>query len=423
MPVQILEIVAKRKANPMAWVRLTDFETKPAGTTTTAWLMQQPNVSIYCLDHASRQAIFVETAVSADLTAHPFFFQAQYEHAQRLLAVSYDEFIEMGRQSSAEGDDLILIYSVGRCGSTLLANVLKQVDGMYNLSEPDVFTDILRLREPDGSQDDLVRALLRSVLVSLRQPVAQGAYSGWSIKFRSYGIELADLIAEAMPAAKVLFLYREAESWLTSTIRAFDKLNSAEYSVGTAVERRYYRLAQRLRAVGADRWAGPLVRRIDRRAGMLSAHALTIRTRFAPLLQHYLPQLAAGELSRVELIVLGWLSGMQRYLDLHAQGLPMLAVRYEALIAAQETAVRHIFAYCDLPPATVASALQAFAVDSQAGTSIARTAVRSQTPILTPAQQAAVRRMIAQHPDIGAPDALLPGTWRLAAPVVEYASD
>ena len=54
----------------------------------------------------------------------------------------------------------------------------------------------------------------------------------WAIKFRSFGIEIADLMFKCFPNAKALFLYRNAETWLKSAFKAFlnpDDLNSPEY--------------------------------------------------------------------------------------------------------------------------------------------------------------------------------------------------
>jgi len=44
---------------------------------------------------------------------------------------------------------------------------------------------------------------------------------GWVIKFRSFTIELGDLLHKHFPNTRNIFLYRNAEPWLNSMLRAF----------------------------------------------------------------------------------------------------------------------------------------------------------------------------------------------------------
>jgi hypothetical protein len=67
----------------------------------------------------------------------------------------------------------ILIYSVCRCGSTLVSQALNQADGVVSFSEPDVYTQILMLREADGSSDPEVSALVRSCTKIICAPTTQ----------------------------------------------------------------------------------------------------------------------------------------------------------------------------------------------------------------------------------------------------------
>ena len=57
-----------------------------------------------------------------------------------------------------------MIYSVGRCGSTLLSKVFNQVDTVLSLSEPDVFSQIVGMRNPDRSNDEEVIGLLKACI-------------------------------------------------------------------------------------------------------------------------------------------------------------------------------------------------------------------------------------------------------------------
>ena len=88
--------------------------------------MEQPTVSLYCLDHANQRALFVDTPPEVDLLQAPFYFIAQYQAAQRLIAVPYATLHALAREVELDPQRIILFYSTGRCGSTLFSHVLNQ---------------------------------------------------------------------------------------------------------------------------------------------------------------------------------------------------------------------------------------------------------------------------------------------------------
>ena len=56
-----------------------------------------------------------------DLLQAPFYFIAQYEAAQRVIAVPYDTFHALARKIEIDPKRILLFYSTGRCGSTLFS--------------------------------------------------------------------------------------------------------------------------------------------------------------------------------------------------------------------------------------------------------------------------------------------------------------
>ena len=109
-------------------------------------------MSLYCLNHASRQAIFAELPPGIDLASAPFYYQAQFDHAQRLVAVPYAEFHQLAETIPLDLSRLILIHNIGRCGSTLLSSAFNQLDGVISFSEPDVFANFVALRHEDRAE-------------------------------------------------------------------------------------------------------------------------------------------------------------------------------------------------------------------------------------------------------------------------------
>ena len=121
MNTRMLTIAGKRRENPIAFVSLNDFEHHDAGATDPRAVLEQPNTSLYCLDHQNKRAIFVVTSPGVNLSEAPFYYQAQYQHAQSLIAVPYETLHELVDDVPVDPERMIFIYSVGRCGSTLVS--------------------------------------------------------------------------------------------------------------------------------------------------------------------------------------------------------------------------------------------------------------------------------------------------------------
>lgn len=71
-----LIIDAKAKASPFTIVSVDDFQTHPGQPLDPHSILERPDVSLYCIDHGNRQAIFVQTAPEVDLLQAPFYFRA-----------------------------------------------------------------------------------------------------------------------------------------------------------------------------------------------------------------------------------------------------------------------------------------------------------------------------------------------------------
>ena len=376
---QVLNINDKIRSNPTAFVSLRDFDVTPGGTVSLKAIAQNPNITLYALNHFDREAIFVETPPEVDLSQRPFLYQAQYDNAIRLYRMSYKSFLKLANLMRQPAKQLILIHSVGRCGSTLLSTVFNNLDDVLSLSEPEAFTEIVKRREPDGRNDEEMAQLLDAVIQVQCRPTNQIAPKMYAIKFRSFSTVMIDLLHRVAPDAKHIFLYRNAEDRARSIARAF-------------------------KTVEAENEA-------------MDAANLRVRSKFVPLLNQYADRATDGTLSKVAFSMLAWLSGMQKYMELHAEGVPMCAVRYEEMIAEPEQIVRTLFAYCDLPtsPERIALGVKAFERDSQQGSSLARKNLKQDAQNqLTEAHLEEIHQLLAEHPTIHTADFILPGTIQIS---------
>jgi Sulfotransferase family len=269
---------------------------------------------------------------------------------------------------------LILIYSVGRCGSTLVSHLLNQAKGVVSLSEPDVYTQLLTRRAADGSHDPELRALLRSCTQVLCASTARSrGASAWALKFRSFVIELGDLLYHNFPEAKVIFLYRHAESWARSMARAFHVFDPQIEPLLAALQ--------------------PLFPR-----GIPAGAAHTVQE--------------PAPLSPLALVTYLWVSVMERCVDLQRQGVPMFVARYEDLQAAPHEVLDALLAYCRIAASDAGGIDRVLAQDSQAGTSLSREDVQASTSEFGAQHVADMHRLMRAYSSILTPDFVVPETFR-----------
>ena len=373
MKARILNIESRRRKNHLGITSPADFYFSEGDTIDAQVVIESPNISLYCLDHEYKRAIFAETHADVDLSQAPFYYQAQYESAVRLFAVPYEELHRLANDIHLDSKCLILIYSVGRSGSTLLSTALNQVDNIVSLSEPDIYTQLVAIREWDGGNDAEVSELLQSCTKVLCKSHKQSSLPfTWAIKFRSFGIETADLMFKHFPGAKNIFLYRDAETWLKSAARAFvqDDVNSTEY----------------LAAMQAS--LSPLVPLIDK---------------------HFSEK--GVPLSIANMGMLMWLSVMECCLKLNQQGVPMLAIRFKELNSLPKQTIEEVFKYCDIPTTDLEVVFKILDRDSQAGTVLSRANIQKNTVELPDDFMTEAGRTLLEHPTIQTPHFIVPNTW------------
>lgn len=367
MRAAVLNIVEKVKPFEVVPAQLENFVVEEVETQPAQIILDHPHISLYCLDDASRRAIFVETPPDVDLLQAPFYYDAQYQHAQRLYALSYEDFHQLAQE--VEAANLILIHSIGRCGSTVISQAFSTVAGVRSLSEPDVYTQIHMLRHVDKTRD----AEFAQLLQSCTRLLGKGTPT-LVIKFRGMCIHIGDLLYQVLPQATNLFLYRHAESWA----------RSMGIAMATLEERR-----------------------------TPSVDVPMYRRAIAPLSIPF-AQRHGRESSRVEMTALMWLSMLDSYLKLCDAGMPFLAIRYEDIQMHPKDVLAAIFDYCGLSQADIDTAFTVFAKDSQAGSVLSRASRQERLGApLDEVDYAQMSAVLQEHPVIQSPDFILPNTFNV----------
>ena len=371
MTANLLVIKARKRPDPFAVAAPSDFEFEVGETIDPPLVVTNPRITLYCLDHANQRALFVENAPGVDLSQAPFFYQAQYENTINLYGVSYDTLHQLAEGIPLDGQQLMLVYSTGRSGSTLIGFALNAVDGVVGISEPDVFTQLVSLRDWDGSNEAEISALVKSCMKFLCKPTEQIPVPvAWSIKFRSFSIELGDLLYKHFPDAKVVFLYRQLESWAVSTMRAFIENDTIEL-------RTWFQM-----------WLATLVPSIAKHARE-NGSILSLFTMGAMM----------------------WTSILERYMELLERGVPMLAIRFEDIKSAPQEATRKIIEFCEFSNVDLESVYKVLEKDSQAASNISQELLAGRDFDLTDAHRADFAQVLQAHPVIHSGDFIVPLTW------------
>lgn len=217
----ISEIRKKTWQRPASGVWPHDFWTHEMTIRTLAEIEQLPNLSLYCFDHSARHALFVETPPETDLTAAPVYYRGQYENARRFASVPYELLNAFCRGVECSP---IFIFSIGCSGATLLWKLFELTPGVESVSEPGAHIQISALRGSTrhkfaAIRDRRLTDLLRWATNCLQKTVPHGDQRALVVKLPSRCMGIADMVPQAFPNAKLIFLHRGREEWARESVR------------------------------------------------------------------------------------------------------------------------------------------------------------------------------------------------------------
>ncbi|HYS57646.1 MAG TPA: hypothetical protein VEM34_05845 [Burkholderiales bacterium] len=179
----------------LAFISGPDDFSLGAGRAVDSSRMFEPDVSPYCFDLANRTLLCVSTP---DISGATFFYQAQRQYARSVIRVPFESL--PGGPASP-----VLIFSIGRCGSTLLVKALEAA-GVRVASEPDFYTQAASHQPLDSS----LRSAIAGATRLLRYSV---------VKLRLECNRAPLLIASALDSPRIMFILRDPVDWAASLRR------------------------------------------------------------------------------------------------------------------------------------------------------------------------------------------------------------
>ncbi|MCX7287721.1 MAG: hypothetical protein NTW20_09220 [Rhodobacterales bacterium] len=372
MPAHVHDVLATR--TPVGWANVDDFDLGPATSVPARLVIDQPGWALYGLDHARNLAVFTDLPAGTDLADSPFAYATQHRLARRVLTLPLEE-VEGLADLAPPVPRVILIFSIGRCGSTLLSHALNTVPGVWCLSEPDAFSTLIlqhynSTRRSSFPRDQIIRLIRACTRLQFRPPAGRQA-DVFAMKFRSQALFHADLYHQALPDAACVFLYRDALGWANSVYGMMRQYGSSDSLTGDDRT-----LCWSIFTAASD--PGSLADVID-----LAAPEVPVELALGP----------------------AWACNMAEYTRHLQAGVPFVALRYNEFNRDREAQLARMLRHCSLPPEHAANALQAFERDSQSGTHLAREVTTERLPRDRLDRLAAVLSCL---PDFAAPDLILP---------------
>jgi len=112
-----------------------------------------------------------------------------------------------------------LIYHVSRCGSTLIANLLRQLDNAIVLSEPSPVDSVMRAHHTNPSITEAQRVEWVQAMVSALAQKKSAELDRVYIKTDAWHLILDRVLDQAFPETPSIILYRDPIEVLASTMK------------------------------------------------------------------------------------------------------------------------------------------------------------------------------------------------------------
>lgn len=327
--------------------------------------------------------LFLRIPEEVDPTRAVFLYHTMRLEATHVVVVPMADFYRMAGSHVGHGHDIVWLYNVGRCGSTLLSHAISDATPSTGLSETAYHLQVLRLRR-HMTDDERIRYMAAMTHWYADRYGPKGGDGALVIKIPHPCMVIHDLIDASVPEARSMFMYRDA----TKVVRSQERVAGSIH--------------------GKSRWAFHLpvfhwfaafiatILSIPFRSWFAVVDTALRGTRSATLVRRH------GFLAALTLM---WIVYVHMFMAMRDRR-DVPAVRYEDITPETFPA---ILERMRLGPVDRVALRNVMGRDSQAGTALSR---KRKGIALTDDDVITVRAIVQDHTSIGAPDVVLPGTMR-----------
>lgn len=177
------------------------------------------------------KALFVVTKPGMDVYSSalsPFVYQTQFTHGTQILSISLENFLRFGDELDEPKSNIVLLSNIGRCGSTLLSQMMEAVPNTITMSEPEGLSGGMPCslkRMSKLSVEDRNKLIGVALKVQCKER-RSCRVDHIVIKPRSFLISVTGIIAEQCPYVQHVFLHRDPRKNIASFIAMISSVSS-----------------------------------------------------------------------------------------------------------------------------------------------------------------------------------------------------
>ena len=327
----VLDIVAQHQFDILHTFAIEDFICTHNRFESPGYVLDNDHISLLTINDTD--AIFVEAKHEGQLLwkseFSPFIRNSQVENCRRLIVVPLPAFHRMSEELGDPKGQLVFLFNTGRCGSTLLTHMLEHTGVCVAVSEPDAAQILTRWYRRRGDSESL-RQVTRDCVRWLCRPYKAIKPTTYVVKISGTSSCAAPILTTVFPDSRCVYVYRNVVPMAQSAYRASCMLPSLglTYILG--------KHSARLTEMAVNMIGFP---------GMDYRFRLYDNLTFGVLL-----------LIRTAL----------PYLELRRRGFPVVAVRYEDIVADPEYVFRRLLEFCGIPASLATAGLDTMKIDSSA---------------------------------------------------------
>lgn len=334
MPSSLHQIKSRKRDSPLDFSLIEQFELDAGQEVSSQIIIDERIWHPYTIDVENQALVFLDMPADIDLSQETFVYPRQFEEATRLLLVPFSDLMTLSEQVRIP-ENITFIFSIGRCGSTLLHQIFNQIEGVSSYSEPDPTTTLsLHWQEQAMSEapiGDIVEATTKLQIHTLTK-----SSNHVVLKFRGQVSVLMPHYFKRFPNANHIFMYRKPLNWARSMHRFLRVFHQDE---------------------------------------KVSIEVINYLTRmFSPEIKLQISNYVDVSREHFELAEVIALLLVLQLEDYHqnTDKQHLFNLHYEDMLDEPKTVLGTLLDYCGIPQSELSNALKGFERDSQEGTDIAR---------------------------------------------------
>lgn len=324
---QVLDVHLFYSFDPMVFTSRRNFVCSHNRFDSPRYVVENDHVTLLNMD--DDYAVFAE-ANGKDMQLWKmeysgFMKLAQLKYCSRLILVPRHHFRRMADELGDPVRPVVFLFSVGRCGSTLLTQIMESTGRCVSISEPAPLLYVASKLMSGKEHPDSLRSMCRDTLRWICRPCPSFNPLAYFVKVAPSCSMILPVVYDVFPSSKYLFMYRNVVDVAQSFCKVIQELPFL-FAMCAAAKRSGYLRRKFLTMFD--------MREVFESSGAAWNDLILGAVGFAKVCQLYLECRGNGG------------------------GLPISAIRYEDFQSDPDDAIRKTFDFCQLPSSLISEAVR-----------------------------------------------------------------